>query len=103
MCPLMMMERLYFETDSERWFYRRARLSLFVFDSVDNHFEQVVLLLRLQGVHFLDYPCENRHGLLVNFLAFLDAHFKFLNPCLKLRSRGVDLLDALQIFEKSYL
>ena len=69
MRPLMMVERLYFETDSERWFYRRARLSLFVFDSIDNHLEQVVLLLRLQGVQFLDYPCENRHGLLVPFLA----------------------------------
>jgi hypothetical protein len=29
MRPLMMMERLDFETDSERRFYRRSRLSLF--------------------------------------------------------------------------
>ena len=77
MRPLMMMERLDFETDSERRLYRCARLSLFVFDSIDNHFEQVVLLLRLQGVHFLDNPRENRHGLLVPFLAFLDALLQF--------------------------
>ena len=69
MRPFMMVERLYFETDSERWFYRRARFSLFIFDSIDNHFEQVVLFLRFQGVHFLDNPCENRHGLLVPFPA----------------------------------
>lgn len=50
MHPLMMVERLYFETDSERRFYRSARLSLFVFDSIDNHLEQVVLLLRRQSV-----------------------------------------------------
>ena len=40
MRPFMMVERLYFETDSERWFYRGARLSLFIFDSIDNHLEQ---------------------------------------------------------------
>lgn len=72
MRPLMMVERLYLETDSERRSYRRARLGLFIFDSVDNHLEQAVLL---QGVHFLDGPCENRHGPLV---PFPDAHFKFL-------------------------
>ena len=91
MRPLMMVERLYFETDLERRFYRRSRLSLFVFDSIDNHLEQVVLLLRRQGVHFLDNPCENRHGLLVPFIAFIDALLQFLGPCLKFRPRGVYL------------